>query len=1220
MADATGETQAATTSLNVRGERPAVALQPDRESVDRGQSLVLRALSEDADTSLRIAVRIVPVTKPNVALNEREWPIPDRPIVDRATFDRQFPRLDYAPEPELAAWPAAGREVYTSDLTIADGSGELAFPADFPVGHYRADWTYADGTAGEPVTFSVYNSATAELPAGVLYRLDRVPDTVRVGQALQLRLIAAVDLPLVFGKWDSRALDRLEVASATPGYVFTYTPTEEDRGGISFSLAFNRFNRLHSVSRTLELPWDNKELTATYATFRDKLRPGAPEEWTITLRNADGTPTAAAALATMYDASLDQLYSGRGWEFNPYPMFYGGRQLTEGASFGSDRGWSYVPNVRSTDTLPLLPRLELGRSSQLDEVVVTGYGVRRKSMRAAAAEEMAENEVMYDAEAGVTPAPQSGAPPPPPVAAEASRDPAPVQIRTNLQETAFWLPDLTADEDGSLRISFTSPEALTAWKFRLFAHDKFLNYTISEQSVVTQKELMVLPNVPRFLREGDALGLTAKVSNLTDTSMQVRVSLQLFDPVTSAPLSSSRQEAFFLGGDAGATQTQQSITLGPSSSATVRFPISVPEGASLDGPLGYRVIARSDRFSDGEENAVPVLSDRTLVTVSRPFYLKRGETKHVTVPQLGDRHGSTHSPVSYTFQATTNPAWLALKALPYLLEYPYDCTEQLANRYFANQLAYASVSSKPVLEEVFRKWQTDSTALLSELERRPELKNALLSETPWVREAQSETEQRARIADLFQLKRLAREQRKQLHKLAARQSSDGSYSWFPNGRADRYMTQYVLETLARMTQLGVLTDDQRATTDRITERAIGYLDGQFRKDYERFMADTEKQTERRAEYVPSPTQVHYLYARAVSNRKISAADDHLVFFRDRAFASWTRYGLYGQSLIAITAFTEGKPLAGEILTSLRERALHSDEFGMYWKYERGYRWNNLPIETHTRLLEAFRRIDPRQEELDDMRLWLLSNKRTNHWPTTKATAAAVYAILQGGDRYTATEDGAPIEVSWRGGVGRQLSTRVRAQQQLAEAATGEFSVKVAGADIEKGLATARVKNDGNDLVWGGVFYQYTDLATEVEANDDGPLRLERSLYRKTGDRLEALTATDVLQPGDRVTVRLTLTSDRDLDYVHLKDRRAATFEPTNALSTYRYQNGLGFYFAPGDLATNFFIDRLPKGTHTLEYELFATYTGTFSNGLGRVQCMYAPEFGGNTAGGRVVVR
>jgi len=421
----------------------------------------------------------------------------------------------------------------------------------------------------------------------------------------------------------------------------------------------------------------------------------------------------------------------------------------------------------------------------------------------------------------------------------------------------------------------------------------------------------------------------------------------------------------------------------------------------------------------------------------------------------------------------------------------------------------------------------------------------------------------------------------------------------------------------------------------ISESAILWLDQELKDDYQELLRRMKDEKDWKKDYRPSSTVVHYLYARALGGSKVNtekAVTEALTFYTERASAEWLSYGLYEQALLAVTDVTNNglsasmrePQLAKKIIESLRERALHKDEFGMFWKYGRGYRWQNLPIETHCRILEAFQLAGGTTDELDDMRLWLLTNKRTNRWATTKSTAAAVFALLNTGTNWT-DGPGEPLEVEWPGFASkRNLASRVRAAQETAEAATGAFSVSVAAEDIDNGLASVKVKNKDNRLVWGGVYWQYTELAERVETASDGPLTLERELFRRVptedGIRLEPITANDPLSPGDRVTVKLTLRSDRELDFVHLKDRRAATFEPIGQLSGYRYEGGLGYYFAPGDLATNFFIDHLPKGTFTVEYDLFATYAGSFSNGLGRVQCMYAPEFGANTNGARIVVK
>ena len=1253
VADDTGETHDATTSIVLRSEKPVVALRPAKELVDKADTLTI--LAAGADEDLKIKLTITPVTKPGTALKNRKWDFPDRPLLSAAEYQDKFPGVAFEQTTDLESWSTSGSPVYQNSLAITKGEARLDLAAgDWPVGHYRLDWTYPDGTAGEPATFAVLDVAEAELPAGVNHYVNVSNRTPAVGETIEVALITRFPLPNVDGLWGSRKGYEEVERSGDKRLTFRYTTSEADRGGINLHLSFVSLNEGHNFRERFELGWDNKKLQIEYATFRDKLRPGTPERWTLKVKNADGSPVPAAALASMYDASLDQISPNYGWRFSPFPPFYDRIEnmqvLTDHISRASGRNSKRTPKIEMVPPLPTLDldpfvvtrmRSQVFKSSALSREALEGavaYGSAPVPTTAAFEDSAVDEVIVQSSPAGVA------APPPPPPPAPGESAEAPVQIRKNLQETAFWLPDLTSDQDGNLVISFDSPEALTSWRFRLFTHDKNLASAVSERMITTQKELMVLPNVPRFVREGDEIGLTARVNNMTDEAMNVAVTLEFFDPATDAPLPGLG--AGGLGAAAGAQVGVKEQRIAPNSGESVSFGLTIPDGFSANGPIGYRVIAKSlssgpsagesgATFSDGEENVIPVLTDRTLVTVSQPFYLKRKEKKTVTLPGLANNDSPSLEHVSYTFQATTNPAWMALKSLPYLMEYPYDCTEQLANRFFANQLAYATVKDKPVLEEVFRRWQADTSALKSELEQNQNLKNALLTETPWLRAAEDESKQRARIGELFDLKRLAEEQTAALDKLANRQDQSGAFGWFPGGRGNRYMTQYVVETLARLRQLKAMTGGQKGKAQVISKRAVKWLDEELKREYQELLRRNADEQDWQESYRPSSHVVHYLYARALSG-EFSKGDDAktneaLAFFTGRAAAEWLNYGLYEQALLAaadvtvngLSAARREPQLARKIIESLRERALRKDEFGMYWKYGRGYRWQTLPIETHCRILEAFQIAGGTTEELDEMRLWLLTNKRTNRWATTKSTAAAVYALLNTGTNWT-EGPGEPLQADWSGASQkRNLASRVRAAQETAEAATGAFSVSVAAEDIDAGLASVKVKNKENRLVWGGVFWQYTELAERVETASDGPLRLERELFRRVptedGIRLEPITANAPLSPGDRVTVKLTLRSDRPLDFVHLKDRRAATFEPIGQRSGYRYEGGLGYYYAPGDLATNFFIDHLPKGTFTVEYDLFATFAGSFSNGLGRVQCMYAPEFGANTKGARILV-
>ena len=1220
VADATGEVRTASIAVPLRSQKPAVAIRTE-EVYTTNDSLVITGVGPEETTEISYTVN--KVRKPYASRDDRKWEFPEVPLLSMDKYEELFPGLLPRKRPALKDWPVEQTKINGRDFRIESTRAETKLSlAKYAAGYYRIDWEYADGTPGDPVLFEVHDVASPTLPEGVVFTV--IPDATapQPGRPYNLRVIADGAISHLTYKFSSRKGVDMRTTAVQRAATISYTPTEADRGGIQFDLSFVHRGELKVYAYSIPFGWDNKKLVVDYATFRDKLRPGSPETWTLKVKHADGSPIHAAALASMYDASLDQIAPAASWATSPYPQFRSYQQFATLFLANVNQTSAYpvedevdYEEVISPPVLDLSPlRWSRSNSRSFEGLIATQASpapARAKMLDVGTVQE--EVQEATDLSADDYEAKGAGLP-----ATEPS-------IRRNLQETAFWLPELTTNDAGELTVSFTSPEALTRWRFRVLSHDRQLNFGYSEQEILTQKELMVLPNVPRFLREGDALELTARVNNLSGRDMQVRVAIEYFDPHTNAVLDLDAEA----GNVSNCRQEEQLIPAGIGKPFC--FALDIPEGLAEKGLIGYRVIATGGSFTDGEENAIPILSDRTLITVTEAFYLKKGERKTVVTPHLKDRTSNTHESVSYTFEATTNPAWMALKALPYLMEYPYECTEQLANRFFANQLAYVTIKDKPILEEVFKTWQKDTTALQGQLAGNEHLKQALLTETPWVRAAESEAQQRARIADLFKLKQLAEGQETALSKLARRQSSDGSFSWFPGGPQNRYMTQYVLETLARMDQLGVLSSSQRQQATAIRQRAMSYLDLELAEDYERLLEATPKEEERK-EYQPSSYFIHYLYARAFTTReapKGTMSRTALAFYTSQAFKRWTEYGVYEQALLAaassqLTDTSGAAATADNIIASLRERALQKDEFGMYWKYDRGFRWNDLPIETHCRILEAFRLNGGTTEELDEMRLWLLTNKRTNRWPTTKSTAAAVYALLNGGTNWTA-EAGDAIDVKWPDtSQPADLKRRLANAQSSAEAATGSFQASWVGDEVNGELATAEVRNKGNDLVWGGTYYQYTELARNVAAStEDAPLSLERELFHRKsteqGERLVPISANEPLTPGDRVTVRLIVRADRDFDYVHLKDRRAATFEPVEQLSAYKYQQGVGYYFAPGDLATNLFMDQLPKGTHTFEYDLFVTYTGSFSNGLGKIQCMYAPEFAGHTAGAEVVV-
>jgi len=789
-----------------------------------------------------------------------------------------------------------------------------------------------------------------------------------------------------------------------------------------------------------------------------------------------------------------------------------------------------------------------------------------------------------------------------PTAEEASA-PEPPPVRRNLNETVFFYPELRTDEEGNVLIEFTMNEALTRWKFLAFAHTESLQYAVSEREVVTQKELMVQPNAPRFVRQGDRLQFPAKVSNLTENELSGTAKLQLFDAVTMEPVDEE------LGND----KPTQPFSVQGGQSTGLYWELAIPEGRTM--AIVHRVTVQAGDFADGEEAPLPVLTNRKLVTETLPLPVQGGEKATFTFEAMEKaRQSKTLQHHRFTLEFTSNPAWYAVKALPYLMEYPHDCTEQIFSRYYANSLATSIANQQPELKRVFEQWR-NTDALVSELAKNKELKNILLQQTPWVLEAQNEEAQRKRIGLLFDLNRMAQEQRTAIRQLREQQSDSGGFAWFPGGYDSWYITQYILEGFSRLRDLGV---SDEADAQNIMRRAAQFVDLELADYYSRL---SEEQKE--AGVLPS-LAIHYLYTRSLTQDMPVEEEAQTAFeyFLEEARDQWLKQNLYEQGMLAVVFQRhEEMDMANTIVNSLRERALYDEEQGMYWKYNTGFYWYQLPIETHAMMIEVFARVAEDAEAVEQLKIWLLKNKQTNHWKTTKATANAVYALLRYGDNWLQETELAAVrfpdlpEATY--------AAPIAEAQGAAEAGTGYFKTSWPAEAVEQGFSAIEVQNPNNSIAWGAAYWQYFEHLDKIRAFEDTPLTLNKQLFQEvmgdTGPVLQLVTPKTTLRPGDKLVSRIELRVDRDMEYVHLRDMRASGLEPTTVLSQYKYQDGLGYYESTRDASTDFFFDRLPKGTYVFEYPVRVVHRGAFANGIAEIQCMYAPEFSSHSNGVNIQV-
>ncbi|MDN5284642.1 MAG: hypothetical protein JWR38_916 [Mucilaginibacter sp.] len=777
--------------------------------------------------------------------------------------------------------------------------------------------------------------------------------------------------------------------------------------------------------------------------------------------------------------------------------------------------------------------------------------------------------------------------------------PKPIVIRKNFNETAFFYPQLRTDDKGQILIEFTIPEALTKWRFKAFAHTKDLHIGYLENEVVTQKQLSISANMPRFLREGDTLTVSARLANLTTGLLKGKVTIQLFNALNMHPVSLLQNQA----------DASQDFEVAAVTNKAVSFKLIIPQG--LDA-LTYRLTAEADKYNDGEENTVPVLPNRMLVTESLPMMVRSGQTRAFTFDKLLNNKSTTLKNKALTLEYTQNPAWYAVQALPYMMEFQYECSEQIFSRYYANSLATYLVNRMPVIKQVFDQWKnSDSPELLSNLEKNQELKATLLEETPWLRDATSESEQKKRIALLFDLNKMSNELQLNLDKLQKRQLPEGGFSWFAGDRPDRYITQHILAGIGQLYYLHI-ADDKNQTLRSVKDKALAFMDSKLMEDdnhAKKLKAYETREVE--------STEIHAWYVRSYYADKPMSPALKTIFnnYLKRAENQWVSQSIYEQGLIALTMQRNGKPVVAKaIIRSLMETAQQSDDMGMYWgKNQRGYYWYQSPVETQGLLIELFTEAGNQDKAVEEMKVWLLRNKQTSNWKTTKATAAACYALLLKQNDWLSPD--ATSEIKLDGTSLNELKTDVK-----ADAGTGYIKTSWADEQIKPGMGKVEIKNNGKSISWGAMYWQYLEQLDKITPSQTD-IHLERKYFiLKQTDLGPVATAVDAAhQPktGDLLKVIVYLKAGRDFEYVQLKDMRPAGTEPVNALSAYKYQDGLYYYQVTKDVATNFFISNLNKGNYVFEYQLRVAQPGNFSTGVATVQCMYAPEFNAHSEGARI---
>lgn len=1124
----------------------------------------------------------------------------------------QFPQFAFSGEENPYNWKQ--KELRDKGQLITSDHSQISFKniKNWTSGAYKLILSTID-TFGQKVEEEIVfylAKNNAEFPQYVPLAVTANTQSAKVGDTLSFNISSYLkdQYVLVRITHNDRVLEQKWLRLSHSTYTFQHVVKEGEEGRFSCHAYANRELKSYAETAGVVIPFIQKNIDFEFVTFRDKLQPGEKETVKIVLKDAAGKRLShAEMLCGMYDASLDALAQSNYWERFVIKAFPSCARISpEGYDC-----WFGMPFLNTA--------MRLAYPYEIPEwrywCDIFGYGHPYRSLYSKATiANLCADAVMEEAEMTEDMAPAAG------LLADAESIGASdavvveesqpekeerktsVQPRTNFAETAFFYPFLRTNENGEIEISYTIPECLTEWKMMGLAHTQDQKDGVFEKTVLTQKELMVVPNAPRFVYEGDQLQFAAKVVKTGQQPLSGTAELTLFNAETGERL----------------LQQQQPFTLNDESTMALKFSVDIPMGLTA---ITYRIVARAQSdngtFSDGEENMLPVLSRRQLVTETMPLFITRKGSKTFSFSNLP---ASAHDIVSCKLQFTADPKWNAVLALPYLMEYPYDCNEQLFSKLYANTMAAFITQQNPNFRTLLQAASNENPeALRSKLEQNADVKQILLEETPWVRDAQDEDNDIQNIFCLFEPENVAAECKQMVQKLTQNQNNDGGWHWFSQDNryeSSRYITQHILIGTGRLLDKNICKKGHNFLTDNVIRNAVNFIDRDMQKDFEELKKNYPGYAK---ENLLSDDAIHYLYARSFFLKEKRPTTAAYNFYNGQLI----RYAkeldnIYLKAMAALTLFQSGnadnQKLAKDLMRDIKNRAVHSEEFGMYWrKSGNGYYWSESLIERQALLIEAFATILQDEESVKEMKIWLLQQKRTQHWETTRATADACHALLSDKEKAAGK---APAQIS---------VSLCDTTYQFAD--TLQAPVK---HDVEACLKNGHtgdivLSRDNDGLSFGGVFVQYYQDIDEIKTTGtEIPLSLERKVYRvamgQRGETLEEIDAQGGLKVGDKVRVRMELRCDRDLEYVHLKDLRAAALEPTETLSGYRWQDGLRYYQSFRDASVNFFFDHIFKGTYVFEYTLYVTQTGTFSNGYASVQCMYAPEFCAHSASQKIVVK
>jgi len=1204
--DITGETQSALQTLRLSDKYIYLSINADKNISREKQNGIEITARNSSNYKLKaeVTAKLYKLISPVTPLLSRNWEKPDVFLMGKNEFKQEFPKNIYKNEDEL---DEMDKSLLIEKEYLLDGEQNILSDElkNLNPGLYYLE-IIADDKSGEEQNarkyFSLFSTNASKVSDNKMLSLFTDKSDAEVGEEITISISSAEksmrvyyevvnnNIPII-KKWIKLSKSQRNIK----------IPIEEDfRGGFSIYALAVKDNRVYSLSKEINVPYENNNLDIKLETFRDYLTPGKDEEWNITISDESGKAAVGELLASMYDASLDK-FEANSWNFNLSKTKYPNSNW-KSSSFGTEI--SRV--ISSNNRFYINPVFE--NYPEFNWFGFDFYG-NRYMLRSVAKSSSAQTtdglmEVMEDealllevVEDDMEVADNISIP-------VKERESDIIPLRTNFNETAFFYPQLKTDEEGKTIISFKTPDALTEWKLMLLAHDKELKIGKLVKNIKAKKELMLLPNIPRFVRHNDEISFTTKVVNLSLENMSVEVEIEFFDALSMQKLNITEDNL------------TKNVSVDSKSNAALSWQLKIPDNISL---LTYRLRAKTDKYSDGEERTIPVLTNRMLVTETMPMFINANQNKNYNFNEIDKKLASSNTIKNYSFtiEFTSNPVWYAIQALPSISENNNKSTLSAFHRYYANSLSAFILNENPKIKTVFEHWKEfSSDSFLSKLQKNDELKSAVLEASPWVFEAENEEEQKHRLGVMFDLNKLSVDKSASLGSLENSQLPSGAWPWFEGMREDEYTTQKIVLGFARLNDRGIISIKRDRYLNNMIRKAINYLDNEIIEDYSNLRKNSPQTL---SSDNLSSSKIQYLYLRSLlmNDFPLKKGTDAFKYYVSQARKYWLKKNNYLQAMIAISLNRLSYRNDAEgIIRSLEERSISNEEMGMYWRQNMGWYWYEAPIETQAMIIEAFMEIQNQEDLINRMKVWLIKQKQTQSWSTNSATAEAVFALLKGNgnSNINNSED---VEIKLAGKTLQPLDN------QQKEAGTGYFKRVWREEKVNPELTKIDIHNPNNNVAWGAAYWQYFEDIDKIKSANT-QLSIEKKLFvEKLTDKgavIIPIEKGDRLNIGQKVFSRIIIRSDRDMEFVHLKDMRSSTFEPVENISSYKYSGGLGYYENIQDIQTDFFIRYLKKGTYVIEYPVFVSQKGKFTNGIASIQSMYAPEFSAHSEGVTVEVK